>query len=101
MIDLLPFEYKSVSLSDKLISSKNNPPNLKLFFFEDQKNLDKISCFSNEGDKWQKTQTSIEKNVLSIKFIDKFKERRGRLNCSLNENGVWRWLGLQFTIKEN
>ena len=101
LIGLLPLEYKSVSLNEKLISSKDNPPKLKLFFFEDQKNLNKISCFSNEGDKWQKTQISIEKSVLSIKFIDKFKERRGRLNCSLNENGVWRWLGLQFTIKEN
>ena len=34
-------------------------------------------------------------------FRDKFKDRRGRINCSLNDNGNWRWLGLQFTINNN
>ena len=29
--------------------------------------------------------------TINIKFRDKFEFRRGRVNCSLNDNGVWRW----------
>ena len=25
--------------------------------------------------------------------------RRGRINCSLNDNGNWRWFGTQFTVQ--
>ena len=32
-------------------------------------------------------------------FVDKFKFRRGRINCSLNDNDGWRWLGIQFSIE--
>ena len=101
LINLLPLEYKSDSLNDKFISKKNNPPNLEIFFFDDQKDLNRINCFSNEGNQWQNTETSLKDNKLLIKFRDKFKDRRGRINCSLNDNGNWRWLGLQFTINNN
>ena len=43
----------------------------------------------------------IDKNILTIKFREPFKPRRGRINCSLNDNGKWRWFGTQFVIKEN
>ena len=36
--------------------------------------------------------------------MKKFLPRRGRVNCSLNDNGKWRWFGTQFTslkIKSN
>ena len=36
---------------------------------------------------------------MKVKFNDKFIPRRGRINCSLNDNGKWRWLGTQFTIR--
>ena len=36
-----------------------------------------------------------------VEFRDKFTFRRGRINCSLNDNGKWRWLGTQFTIMKN
>ena len=35
--------------------------------------------------------------VISEKFVGE----RGRINCSLNDNGKWRWFGVQFPIKEN
>ena len=44
---------------------------------------------------------SENKNILKIKFRDKFEFRRGRVNCSLNDNGVWRWFGVQFSIEQN
>ena len=84
-----------------LFQKKNNPPNLEIFFFDEKKDLNRINCFSNEGNQWQNTETSLKDNKLLIKFRDKFKDRRGRINCSLNDNGNWRWLGLQFTINNN
>ena len=39
-----------------------------------------------------KSNIYLNKNILKIKFRDKFNFRRGRVNCSLNDNGVWRWV---------
>ena len=40
-------------------------------------------------------------NILTINFDKKFLPRRGRVNCSLNDGGKWRWFGTQFVITEN
>ena len=100
LIKLSPLEFLEDNLEDKLLL-ENNPPDLIISFFEDQTNLDKISCFSNDGEGWNKTKTELYGKNLVVKFKDKFKFRRGRINCSLNDNGKWRWLGLQFVIKDN
>ena len=76
----------------------NNPPEMHIEFFEKQKNLDLISCYSNEGDGWNKTNIKLENNKLNIFFREKFKERRGRINCSMRDIEGWRWLGIQFSI---
>ena len=77
---------------------------LKIFkvkFFNDQKNIKNINCYSNELDKWEKSNTTFDNYILTIKFRGPFKPRRGRINCSLNDNGKWRWFGVQFPIVEN
>ena len=39
--------------------------------------------------------------VLHIKIEGKFITERGRINCSLrNNDGFYRWLGIQFVVKE-
>ena len=39
--------------------------------------------------------------VLHIKIEGKFITERGRINCSLrNADGFYRWLGIQFVVKE-
>ena len=43
----------------------------------------------------------LEKNILNVVFEEAFKPRRGRINCSLNDNGEWRWFGAQFVISKN
>ena len=43
--------------------------------------------------------TTFSNNTLIIKFRAPFEPRRGRINCSLNDNGKWRWFGIQFPIK--
>ena len=101
LLDLYPLEYKKILPEDKLILQNNNPPETIIEFFKDQKNLEKINCFSDEGKGWDKSETELIDNMLYIKFRDKFNFRRGRINCSLNDDIGWRWLGLQFSIKQN
>ena len=37
---------------------------------------------------------------MKIEFEEKFLPRRGRINCSLNDKGKWRWFGTQFTVRD-
>jgi len=101
IIKTFPLQYKSLSPEEKKLTDKNNPPKFYVEFFSNQKNINKINCFSNEGGNWEKSNIKIKDNILTIRFRDKFKPRRGRVNCSLNDDGKWRWLGVQFIIKSN
>ena len=98
VINYLPFPYKKVVPENKLVNNDNNPPKLVIEFFEEQKNLEKITCYSNEGSEWRKTDINLEKKYLKVNFAERFTFRRGRINCSLNDVEGWRWFGLQFTI---
>ena len=99
IINYFPLEYKSLMPEEKKLSKKNNPPNFKVKFFQNQKNIKNINCYSNEGNKWEKSNISIIENELTIKFRGPFLPRRGRVNCSLNDDGKWRWFGTQFIIE--
>tara|TARA_B110000238_G_scaffold197178_1_gene239282 strand:- start:1307 stop:2365 length:1059 start_codon:yes stop_codon:yes gene_type:complete len=100
LINLHPLQYKNLYPNNKFLT-KNNPPKFSVEFFNDQKNLNNINCFSDEGNQWKKSVTNIEKKTLTISFREKFLFRRGRINCSLNDNGIWRWFGVQFSIEQN
>ena len=100
LVNLLPFQYKQIEPLDKFIKQKNNPPKMFVEFFDNQKNLDKINCFSNEGKNWHKTDIKLNNQKLIINFKEKFLFRRGRINCSLNDTSGWRWLGIQFSIDD-
>ncbi len=101
LVDLFPLQYKKLIPEEKYINNSTNPPNFSVEFFEKQRNINSINCFSDEGNKWEKSNVIIQKNILKIKFRDKFLFRRGRINCSLNDNGVWRWFGTQFSVRSN
>ena len=101
IINTYPIEYRSLNPVEKKLNSKNNPPNFSVEFFENQKNIKNINCYSNEGDIWEKSIIDFNNNILTIKFREPFKPRRGRINCSLNDDGKWRWFGTQFIISEN
>jgi peptidoglycan/xylan/chitin deacetylase (PgdA/CDA1 family) len=101
IINSFPLEYEQLLPLEKKLTIKNNPPNFKVMFFKEQDNIKNINCYSNELDKWEKSNTNFDNNVLTIKFRGSFKPRRGRINCSLNDDGKWRWFGVQFPIKEN
>ena len=95
---LLPLQFFSIEPEDKLILKENDPPKVSINFFEEQKNLNLINCFSNDGGNWNKTDLQLIDNKLNLNFKDKFNFRRGRVNCSLQDSEGWRWLGLQFSI---
>ena len=100
IIKSYPLEYKHLLPIEKKINKKNNPPNFKVEFFKNQKKIKNINCYSNEGDVWEKSIIKLDNNILTIKFREPFKPRRGRINCSLNDNGKWRWFGTQFIIEK-
>ena len=99
LINLQPLQYEILYPLDKYLTS-NNPPKFLVKFFNEQKNIDNINCFSDEGSKWKKSNIILNKNILKLIFRQKFNFRRGRINCSLNDNGIWRWFGVQFSIKQ-
>ena len=87
---------------EKYISDVNNPPKIIIEFFEDLKNIDLLNCYSNEQNSWRKSKLEHLGNFkIKINLDGKFTTERGRVNCSLREpDGSWRWLGIQFVIKD-
>ena len=101
IINTFPLEYDQIFPKEKKLTQENNPPKFEVKFFKNQKNLENINCYSNELDEWKKSDTNFNDYILTIKFRGPFYPRRGRINCSLNDNGKWRWFGIQFPIKDN
>ncbi len=99
VIQYMPLEYKNLFPHEKKLSSIDNPPEIIVEFFSEQKNIKNITCYSNDGGNWTQPELLFEKEVMKINFKERFLPRRGRVNCSLNDNGKWRWFGTQFTVK--
>jgi poly-beta-1,6-N-acetyl-D-glucosamine N-deacetylase len=102
IIKTLPLNFKKIFPEERYIAKKNNPPEVIIEFDEEVKSLKRISCYSNEENKWRQSEIIfLNKNKLKIDLKGKFTTERGRINCSLRENdGSWRWLGIQFVIAE-
>tara|TARA_B100000949_G_scaffold22224_1_gene17081 strand:- start:158 stop:805 length:648 start_codon:yes stop_codon:yes gene_type:complete len=101
VINLLPFYYKNIFPKENYLSDINNPPEIIIEFFSEQNNLENITCYSNENNKWRKSKTIFENDYkLKILINEKFTTERGRINCSLNDKEGWRWFGIQFVIKK-
>jgi len=101
LINYNPLEYKFLKPEEKKLNDNNNPPKLIVQFFEKQKSIKNISCYSNDGGNWKKSNLKFDGNTMIVVFEQSFIPRRGRINCSLNDNGKWRWFGTQFTIRPN
>ena len=101
IIKTYPLEYKELLPVEKKLNKSNNPPSFSVEFFKDQKNIKNINCYSNEGNQWEKSNIKFNDTILNINFREAFLPRRGRINCSLNDDGKWRWFGTQFIIKND
>ena len=102
LIKTLPFKYKEIYPNEKYLLQNKNPPEVKISFYENIKNLKSLTCYSNENDKWRQSVIKFENdNTLFIKISEKFIGERGRINCSLRDSSsFWRWLGIQFVVSE-
>ncbi len=100
LLKTIPFPYKKIFPSETYLDEKNNPPDVNIQFFEDGPDIKNITCYSNENNKWRKSKLHFhKKNELKVILDGKFTTERGRINCSLREEGgYWRWLGIQFVI---
>ena len=98
----LPFKYKNIFPEEKYLLDSKNPPKVKIEFYENINNLKSVNCYSNEANKWRKSEIGFSsKNVLEVFINTKFVGERGRINCSLRDpSGFWRWLGIQFVVSE-
>ena len=98
----LPFKFKKIYPEEKYLFQAMNPPNVKIEFYNNIKNLKSVGCYSNEGGEWRQSDIKFENsNTLLINIAEKFVGERGRINCSLRDpSGLWRWLGIQFVISE-
>jgi len=101
LINYSPIEYLAILPEEKKINNETNPPELIVDFFKEQKNIRDITCYANDGGEWKKTNLNFKDTQMKVKFDEKFLPRRGRINCSLNENGKWGWFGAQFTVMKN
>ena len=102
LMKTLPFKYQNIYPDEKYLLENKNPPNVKITFYKDIKNLKSLTCYSNEGDKWRQSDIKFEDaNTLLISINEKFVGERGRINCSLRDSsGFWRWLGVQFVLSD-
>ena len=102
IIQTLPFPYEKITPENRYIKGNENPPKVKIKFFNNLIDVKNITCYSNEGNIWRKSDIKfINENELEILLKEKFKSERGRINCSLwEEGGKWRWLGIQYVISE-
>ena len=98
----LPFKYKNIFPEEKYLLKNTNPPEVKIEFYKNIKNLKLINCYSNEDNRWRQSKIKfISENILEILIKEKFVGERGRINCSLRDSsGLWRWLGIQFVVSE-
>ena len=85
---MLPLEYKRIIPEDKYITD-NNPPKLEIEFFKNQKNLNKINCFSDEGAGWKETKIKYDINRFGTdrradKYLKSSNNRTIECLCSFN-----------------
>ena len=102
LMKTLPFKYKSILPEEKYLLQSQNPPEVKIEFYDNIKNLKSLNCFSNEGNKWRQSDINfLNENTLKVNIKEKFIGERGRINCSLRDpSGFWRWLGIQFVVSD-
>ena len=61
LINLNPLQYKVLYPGEKYLTNNNNPPKFLVEFFDEQKNITNINCFSDEGNKWEKSKLILMK----------------------------------------
>ena len=73
LVKTLPFKYKKILPEEKYLLQSKNPPDVKIEFYENIKNLQTLNCYSNEGDKWRQSNIKfINDNTLKVNISKNF-----------------------------
>ena len=56
LMNTLPFKYIKITPEDGIFLAIKKIPNVQIEFKEHLDNLKKITCFSNEGNKWRNSK---------------------------------------------
>ena len=79
----LPLKFKKIFPEERFLLKNNNPPKVKIEFYNNINNLKSLNCYSNEGNKWRNSKINfISDYSLKINIDEKFKGERGRINYS-------------------
>ena len=82
---------KDLIPENKLIKN-NNPPLLGFTLIENVDNI--INCYPSHGIKAKLIKIADKR--LELRFDREFPKGRTRINCTVNDNNIWRWTGFQF-----
>ena len=63
IINYNPLEYKSLKPEEKMLNNDSNPPKLIVEFFDEQKNIKNINCYSNDGGNWKNLILNLIKKI--------------------------------------
>ena len=96
----LPLKVKDLTPIDPYLKGQNNPP---LFGFtfdgESTKNLSQLACYATGFGRIRIER--LGERRIEARASKPFRPGRTRLNCTLpEENGRWRWLGMQFLVPQ-
>ena len=53
ILQTLPFPYEKITPENRYLKKNENPPEIKIKFFENLINVQNINCYSNEGNIWR------------------------------------------------
>jgi peptidoglycan/xylan/chitin deacetylase (PgdA/CDA1 family) len=97
-VDALPLPVGGVTPVDPLIVS--NPPAFGFSIDATLTGLRQLACYHSQLGKVELTRLGDTR--IEIRFADRFKRGRSRLNCTLpGPDARWRWYGRQFYVSAN
>ncbi|NKB55326.1 MAG: polysaccharide deacetylase family protein [Alphaproteobacteria bacterium] len=94
-INAMPLPVQEITPVDPLVAS--NPPAFGFSVDASMTRLNQLACYHSQFGKVEVTR--LGERRVEIRFADRFKRGRTRLNCTLPApDSRWRWFGRQFYV---
>lgn len=95
-VNAMPLPVEDITPADPLIAA--NPPAFGFSVGAAMTGLRQLACYHSQFGKVELTR--LGERRIEIRFADRFRRGRTRLNCTLpGPDGRWRWFGRQFYVK--
>lgn len=97
VVDALPLAVTALTPAEPVLAE--NPPTVGFTVLPPLPNLAALGCYAS-GDVTTRVESRGD-GAVAVRFDQPFPPGRGRLNCTLREEGGrWRWFGLQFFVPD-